>query len=817
MSPRLKTRRHIAVRILRWTGILMMTGVVALFAAAAVFYAHAASTLPPVPPFESLAPSGATLLHARDGQVIGEFYDEHRMHLDLRLEDIPVGVIYALLAAEDERFFEHTGFDIRGFLRAVWTNLVAGRFVEGASTISQQLAKDILGRPKSFGHDPWLSLHQKARETAFARRMHGAYEPEQILVLYLNRVYFGRGAYGIRAAAHAYFDRELHELALEEMAFLAGLPQSPSILDPRKHPERARRRTSHVLGQMARNGFITAEELAEAQKNVPPATVIRRRPVDRLLSGAPHYARAVLRELRRRFGKPDEPDAWRRMELDVQTGADLWWQRQAEAELTAGLTALDHQQGYRGPLLRLPAGDEARFDERVAAALEESGLRPNRLWPARVVAVDKKGIDVRLGARPEARIPLANMTWAGSYDEKKPSFGRKLRDATKAFAKGDVILVTTDEEGAFHLGQEPQVEGAIVALEPGTGMTRVLHGGYDFDRSEVDRTRSVRQTGSAIKPAIYSLAYERGLSPSMVLSGAPFREGDYSPTQGKAADDLLVWDALAASENNVSLRVMNYVQKHAGANGLAEWIALLGLDQPMQGYTAEVLGTDQTPRGMTRMMATFAARGRRIEPRLLHKVRAKDGRVLVRPTDFRDPMNEPVDVLDALVHDVARPPMRDISEATAYLTTANLREVFRRGTARKEGRKFSHPACGKTGTLGYDVWFTGFTADVAATVWIGAERRERLLGAGKKRSRVYGANTALPVWRRFLTRALEGRPERDPVGPPPHDVVIVEVDPKTGWLQAGGRAIPHRKGTEPTRQAPTSPEAVDTDLLQMQF
>ena len=787
-------------------------------------YVRAAATLPDVPPFEELRARPGSVLTASDGHVIGEFFDEEQ-RLELDFDQIPVGLIFAVQAAEDERFFEHSGLDFRGILRAAWVNFRKGAFVEGASTITQQLAKSVLGRPGSFGDDAGLSLHQKLREAIYARRLEDVYSKEQILLLYLNRIFFGHHSYGVRAAARNYFRKNLNELTLTEMALLAGLPQAPSALNPLRPRgrERARKRLVHVLGQMERNGFITASQraaAAEASLTVYPLA-------DPFGEGVPYFVRAVTGELRRRFGTADAPGAWRRLGLRVETTADLAWHRTAEVHLAEGLRRLDKKQGYRGPLLHLESADHATFFDRVARELRGRAPEDGTIWPALVEAVDAGGVDVRLTAAADGawvgRIALGDMRWAGRYEEgAKVSFGRELQDPRKVFRAGDVVLVRVgvlSESGLrLSLEQEPQVEGAIVAVDPHTGYTRVLHGGYDFDRSEVNRAHAVRQTGSAVKPAIYSLAYDLDLAPSTLLSGAPYREGDYAPTSARGKGDLIVWDALTTSENNVSLRVMNFVQQRGGTNRLRSWVRALGLDQPMNGYTAEVLGVDQTPWGMTRMMATFARGGLASDPVLIRRIIDADGRVLQRPPAFSDPANGPVDTLDALHRLLERPPERAIPETTAFLTAANLREVFRRGTARREGRSLSVPACGKTGTLAYDVWFTGFTSEVAATVWVGADRRERILGAGRTKSRVYGANTALPIWRDFLNEALAGRSGTDPVPEPPEDVVVVPIDPETGWLAAGkGRAVPHRKGTEPVSVAPPAIEGSDAEVLQSDF
>lgn len=819
-TPRIANPRRGGVlrSSLRWAAVLVAVVLVATAGFALYLYVDAARTVPPVPPFETLRPGGISVLTAHDGQVIAELYEERR--LDLAFDDVPAGLILALLAAEDERFFEHSGLDVRGVLRAVVTNIQAGEFVEGASTLTQQLAKSVLGRPADFGRGGWAALRQKLREAIYARRMEDVYTKEEILLLYLNRVYLGNRSYGIRAAAQNYFRKDVGELNLTEMALLAGLPQAPSALNPLEHPERARDRLVHVLGQMARNEFITEEERAAAAA----APLVVYPPTDAFGDGLPYFARRALAELDARFGTPEDPRAWRDRELRVSTTADLAWGRAAAEELAEGLRDLDRKQGYRGPLAQLSKDDWPRFFARVGRELRGREPSPGSRWPALVESVKDDGLRVRLTDQYAGAIATSSMSWAGRYEEgKRVSFGRKLKKPAETFSPGDIVLVRVEggsaDELTLALDQEPKVEGAVVVVEPDTEYVKVLQGGYDWDRSQVLRFDSVRQSGSTIKPAIYSLAYDLGLAPSTILSSAPFREGDYAPTRGKGSGDLMVWDALAQSENNVSLRIMNYVQHQGGKNRLRQWTDALGLTRPLEGYTAEVLGVDQTAFGLTTMMATFARRGLATKPTLLRRVEDADGRVLVRPAAFMDPMNAPVDILDALVRRFGAPPVRAVREAVAYITAANLRDVFRRGTARREGRKLKHPAAGKTGTLEYDVWFTGFTRWAAATVWIGADRRERILGAGRRKSRVYGSNTALPAWRVLVDRILDGRPKTDPVGPPPDDVVVVSVDPETGRQRdgAGTREVPHVKGTEPPPAVVDEPQGDPTEVLQTEF
>lgn len=787
-----------------WGGL---GGVAAGFAA----YTHFARDLPALTDFDEMTQTSVSRFVTKDGQRVGEWYDERR--LQVRWADLPDKLILAFLAAEDARFFAHSGIDIRGVVRAMLANLQAGTIQEGASTITQQLAKTLVGAKKSY--------ERKVREAILARRMEDIYSKEQILTWYLNAIYLGHHSYGVQAAAQNYFRKNVWELELAEMAMLAGLPQSPSRVNPVVDPPGARERMLHVLEQMERRGWISAAEADEAR-----AFDLIVHPRDDLFGDhVPYYTSEVRKRIDARY-----PD-WMQRGLTVSMHVDPALQRLGSAALSEALEDLAKRQGYPGALGQLERDD---FLARSRPWLPAT-LSPGTRVLARVSALDAKRGTVELSADARGRFTLKETAWAGPWTrfpvdaqgrpkrEGRVSFKPKLKDLREAFAVSDVILVEVgeapDKDGAplpVRVVPVPMMEGALVSYPTSSGGVDTLVGGWDFDRSEVNRAFAVRQTGSTMKPIVYSKAYDLGLPPSALFSGAPFREGKYNPTGAKSKRDMIVWDALTRSENSVSLRVLQYVLNHTSLADYKAWGQALGLSRPLQGNPAEILGADHTPFDIARVFGTFARRGRRPDLHLIRKVTDRDGRILERSVGLEDPNASLSDTVAALVELVGSTRAPEIPSTTAYLTTANLARVVQHGTG-KRAKTLHHEAAGKTGTLPYDVWFSGFTGHRVAVAWIGADRRRRVLGKSEKVNKVYGGDTALPAWLTFMAGIDHARPVLPLTDPTPPDVTHLRIDPKTGLLaRKGGRIVPHRKGTEPSDFSPDeeSPEQIDESELE---
>lgn len=831
-------------------------GLTAAAMAAVLVYTALAHDLPRLDRFEKMAAVGVTRFEAADGSLVGERYTERRLALDWK--DLPRPMILAFLAAEDARFFEHSGIDFRGIVRAMVTNLFAGSVKEGASTITQQLAKTLVGSERSWA--------RKVKEAILARRMEDLYSKEQILTWYINIVYFGHHSYGVQAAAQNYFRKNVWQLSLGEMALLAGAVQSPGRVNPALDLAGARRRAGHILDNMVELGWARAEEAQAAREAAVTVFPLR----DVWGEQVPDFTEAV-RRIGPRWGEGDS--AWTERGLTIRMAVDPAAQRAAHTALDAALIALQKKQGYPGPLGRATSEAEreaflAKNTRWVTRALEGAAPRIGSRLLARVTSVGGERAEVELGPGLTGSLDLKASSWATPWtvfprdadgkveSDGKVSFAGKLSDLSRALAVGDVVMVRVvapppppkpkparkDKRGpkgkdgeataeapppeaarpAFMLELEPvpMMEGALVSTPLEGGGLDALATGWDFDRSEVDRTLAIRQTGSTMKPIVYAKAYDLGLPPSALISGAPFREGKYNPTGARAKEDMLAWTALVESENAVSLRVHQHVQDRVSPEEWRAWGERLGLGRPLQGHTSEVLGMDQSPRDMLRAFATLARQGRPPALGLVRKVVARDGRVLERAWAPFDPWASPADAFIALRDRVAHPTPPVVSPTTSHLIAKNLAAAVRSGTGQK-AKALGREAAGKTGTLAYDVWFAGFTGERAAIAWIGADRRERTLGPSERDNKVYGSTAALPMWVDFM-RAVDRvdkgttRPGVADVAPP--EVVTVTIDPATGLLASGeGLAIPHRRGTEPTEMAPEPVSVESIDAVETEF
>jgi penicillin-binding protein 1A len=329
-----------------------------------------------------------------------------------------------------------------------------------------------------------------------------------------------------------------------------------------------------------------------------------------------------------------------------------------------------------------------------------------------------------------------------------------------------------------------------------------MAGGWDFDDSQFNRNRAVRQTGSTVKPIYYSKAYDLGIPPSTILSGAPFRGGDWNPAGSENVEDMTLYMGLTRSENRISLRAFRLVLDEAGAEGLNDWAARLGLPDAFKGFPAEALGIEQKPADILTAYATFAAGGLRVEPTILKLVTDDSGNVVL---DRRSPRDPSVDIMDATGLEITRvfdSKKRILTKDAAFITAANLRNVTKEGTA-KAAKKLDRPVFGKTGTLPYDVWFAGWTHELTAVSWIGQDAHSRYLGRNKARGGVFAATSALPMWLEFMASVPGGRAAVDDLEPVPPGIVFVEIDPLTGLLcRDEGIMIPHMEGTEPQELSP---------------
>jgi penicillin-binding protein 1A len=806
--------------VLRTLVALVALAVVGAAAAAALLYMSLVADLPDLRSLEDYRPPLTSVVLDRDGRPIGEFYEERRRLVDL--SDLPPHVVQAFIAAEDKTFFEHEGVDYASIVRAAWTNLQAGGEIrQGASTITQQLVKSMLLSPER-------TLRRKVREMLLARRIEQRFSKQEILHLYLNQIYFGSGAYGIAEAARTYFGKEIGAIDVGEAALLAGLPKAPTRFSPYRNPQRAEERRRYVLARLVDLGSIDPATQIHAIEHPP---VLRHPPEYDDYALAAYFTEEVRRELFESLGG----ERVLRGGLVIETTLDLELQRSAVAALRAGLGAVDHRQGYRGPLRRVGVGEIA--DEVVRVA-EENGLEAvaegetppalpsDRPLVAVVTGVDERSNVARVAFAPglRAEVGVADVAWARPFDTGSAPW--QIQKIATAFKAGDVVRLVgyqpTAKEGEpppgtrLTLDQEPKVQGALLSVDIESGDVLALVGGYDFAESEFDRAvQAERQPGSSFKPLVYAAALGRGWTAASILhdrpvvmedgSGKTWRPQNYSR---KFLGPITMREALARSVNNATIHLMRDV----GVEHVIELARRLGIQAPLEPNLSLALGTyPVTLLELTRAYAVFAKGGRPVGTRFVRQAKSRSGDVVAANVALEPP--------SAAAGAVSAPPPpsepdgRAIPATQAYLALDLMRAVILhpQGTGAK-ARALGRPLAGKTGTTNSqaDAWFVGFSPDVATGVWVGFDSKE-VLGKGET-----GGRAALPIWMDFMKVALERRPERD--FEVPDDIVFARIDPRSGLLAPPGTPDGYfqafLEGSEPHASAEAVVDAVDQRRLE---
>ena len=753
-------RRH--RRILLW--ILPPLVAMGMGAAGGVFAAYV-QDLPTLDALEQYSPSLVTTLYSDEDEPFAAFFEQRRILVSLN--KIPPYLIEALLATEDTRFYSHRGIDPRGIARAFLTNLRTLRLAEGGSTITQQLAKVLFLTPEK-------SLARKMKEILLAFQIEREYPKDKILEMYFNQIYFGHGAYGVEAAAQTYFGKSVDELNLAEAAMLAGLPRAPNTYSPIVDKERARRRRGVVLQRMVEEGFITTEQ-AEAAAAIP----FDERAFAAVRSQAPYFVEYVRQYLEERYGSY----ALYHGGLKVYTTLNVRLQQAAEQSLTQGLREIDQQKG-----LRLAGGGPTA---RVTPRRPGAPLRPGLVVEGVIQRVTARGIHVTVDGY-SGEIPFKAMRVAE---------GPKLADA---FHPDDRVLVRL--EAVDHnrktltlvLAQEPEMEGALLALDPRTGQIKAMVGGYDFQRSKFNRAiQARRQPGSAFKPFVYAAAFDLGLTPSTIFEDSPVSfpatiEGEQKEWSPENYDQtfrgpVTLRQGLEHSINVVAVKLLETI----GVGAATQMAHRLGIRSPIRAELGLALGTSEvTLLEMVSAYGTLAAGGVRAPPYAIRRILDSRGRVL----EERFPEGQ----------QVLRP-------ATAATLTHVLEGVVQRGTGRS-ARALERPLAAKTGTTqdAADAWFLGYSPSLVAGVWIGYDT-VRSLGPHET-----SATLAAPIWIQFMRAALEGSPPE--AFPVPDPLVPVTVNYYTGlptYPQDPDAVTEYfLRGTEPRRAtmggaaAPLPPPAV---------
>ncbi|MFN7666525.1 MAG: penicillin-binding protein 1A [Inhella sp.] len=708
--------------------------------------------LPALDRLTDYQPKEPLRIFSADGVLIGEFGSERRRFVPL--SEIPKPLQDALLAVEDTDFWNHPGLDVSGIVRALWRNLTHRGPRHGASTITQQLARDTyLSKEQTWS--------RKAVEALLALKMERELSKAQILEIYMNQIFMGNRAYGFAAASERYFGKRLEQLSTAEIALLVGLPKDPVRLNPVTHLERAKRRQAVVLERLAAVGLISPGEV-----DVAKATPLLIKRPKRMSSIADHAAEMVRAEVVARYGE----DAYARG-LQVTTTLLSEEQVAAQQGLRRALFDLERRQAYRGAEGQFPIGPaDAEPDEEAVDAAFNKHPDLGELRAALVLQLDKSQAELLLSDGQRVRLAAAAMRPL-LVTPKEPS--RRVQ-------RGSVVrLLPVGKDWA--ISQAPEAEGAVVSLDPSTGAIRALVGGFDFARGQFNHvTQAYRQPGSSFKPFVYSAAIEIGAWEGTEVSDEPVTYGDWSPKNydGTYEPSLTLRQALARSKNMVTIRLLD----HLGVARVRSWAAQFGLEEARQPQNLTLaLGSGAvTPLQMAQAYSAFAAGGKVPAVHLIDKVSDAQGQVLWQATPTE--------------------PKQAISERNAFMTAQLLAAVTREGTGARASALLNRwDLYGKTGTTNdaMDAWFVGFQATRTAAVWIGYPT-PRSLG-----ERETGGGLALPVWVSTMAAALKGVPV-SPLSPPAEG--LVQQGEAWFYEELAGDLALKRIGPEPSAEPASAPE-----------
>ncbi len=744
-----------------------------------------------LPDYRQLAdyePPVMTRVYVGNGRLLGEYAIEKRIFVPIKA--MPTLVIRAFLAAEDKNFYSHPGVDFLGVMRAIVTNiknLGGGKRLVGASTITQQVAKNFLLSNE-------VTWKRKVREAILAFRIERAFTKDRILELYMNEIYLGMGSYGVAAAALNYFNKPLDGLSIAEAAYLAALPKAPNNYNPIKRPKAAKTRRDWVIGRMLEDGVITADEASLARAT---PLEIRRRDKTEYVQAA-YFAEEVRRELLQRYGESDLYEGG----LSVRTTLSPRLQKIADRVLRAGLRAYDKRHGWRGPMAEIKPGPG--WPARLAKTPAPSAISP---WEMAVVLeTDGKGAAIGLANGGAGRIPFAAMKWARPW-LKGQKVGPPPKRPSDVVKPGDVVAVERDPDatgatGALYaLRQIPAINGALVALDPHTGRVLAMSGGYDYKASQFNRViQAMRQPGSAFKPFVYLAALDAGYTPSTLILDAPFviDQGPGMPKWRPANYTRKFYGpstmrlGLEKSRNLMTVRLAETI----GMDRVAAYAEKFGIVDSMPKRLAMALGAGETSLlRLTTAYAMLVNGGRRISPTLIDRIQDRHGKTVFRHDTRVCNQCRAAFWTNQPVPRIADNRQRVTDPASAYQVVSMLQGVIKRGTGRII-KTVGKPLAGKTGTTNksIDAWFIGFSPDLALGVYAGFDE-PRSLGR-----REQGASVAAPIFRDFMAAALKGKsaiPFRIPPG-----IRLVRVNAATGRLARAGdhRVIleAFKPGTVPT-------------------
>ena len=738
---------------------------------AAIYIAQISGELPDYTVLKDYQPPVTTRVHAADGTLLAEYARERRLFQPI--ETIPATLLEAFISAEDKDFYAHGGIAIDGVIRAIRDNILAkvegnDTIQGGGSTITQQVAKNFLLTTEQ-------TWDRKIQEAILAMRIESTFSKDKILELYVNEIFLGFNSYGVAAAALNYFDKALYQLTLSESAYIAALPKGPNNYHPFRRPKQAIERRNWVLDRMAENGYVTQAEADEAK--LDPLNVIPRQSGSQLYS-AEYFTEEVRRQLQGLFGE----DQLYGGGLSVRTTLNPKLQDYARRALMDGLIAYDQNEGFRGPVASVDISGE--WGEAVAA-IKPLGDVPE--WQLAVVlemASNQAKIGLRPGNDVDGKLLPSRITGTLAGPDIK-WVSKRLADVLKV---GDVVYVSpvTGKDGAYTLQQVPELEGALVAMDPRTGRVLALVGGFSYAESELNRaTQALRQPGSSFKPIVYSAALDNGYTPASVVLDAPLEivnaDGSVWRPENYAQEfygPQTLRRGIERSRNVMTVRLA----KDLGMPLVAEYARMFGLYDNLNPLLAMALGAGETTdMRMTAAFATMANGGRRITPTLIDRIQDRYGKTVYRHDER---------VCDGCVStewaNQGEPLIIDNREQvldpmTAYQITSMMEGVVQRGTG-TGAKRLGRPVAGKTGTSSdyKDAWFIGFTPELAVGVYVGYDRPRNM---GRQAT---GGELAVPIFADFMEDALKGEPPT-PFNMP-GGMTQVWIDPGTGVKANGGEA-----------------------------
>jgi len=791
-------KTHPILRLFLWLAVLATsTGLMVLTA----ILLYLGPKLPPVEQILEIQLQTPLRIYSSEGKLIAEFGEKKRS--PILYADIPQDFVHAVLAAEDARFFKHHGVDLKGLTRASLELVTTGSIKTGGSTITMQVAKNyFLSRERTF--------LRKFNEILLALDMERKLSKEQILELYINKIYLGHRAYGIQAAAQVYYGKPVSELDLAQLATIAGLPKAPSAYNPITNPSRALTRRNWILTRMLELGYITQQQHDDSVAELETAE-LHGIPVE---VEAPYLAEMIRQHMVELYGDKADTDGYR-----VYTTIKADNQIAARQATQAGLIAYDRRHGYRGAeaQLQLPAEGED-LNNLLAELRNFRTIGP--LQPAIVTRVDDKQATGLLKSGEAITLKLDGMKWARPFIDNlnRGPEPKKVSDVIKA---GDVIRVTQEKDG-WELAQKPQVQSGMVSMNPNNGAVLALVGGFDFQSSKFNRAiQGGRQAGSSFKPFIYSVALEKGMTPATLINDAPvvFEDSSLESTWrpensgGQFYGPTRLRQALYKSRNLVSIRVLRQV----GIQDAIDYAAKFGFDpDKLPKNLSLALGSAAlTPWELASAYSALANGGFKIEPWYITRIEDNEGTVLFEANPMvvcdeqcqknkaaeqqaaqkqapSDMASDSADLDDAAVASDERaqateekpvryaPRIQD--QRTNFLITSMMQDVIRRGTGTKARVLNRSDLAGKTGTTNdqNDAWFSGFNHDVVATVWVGFDQPQTL-GRGE-----FGGVAALPIWVDYMRVALKSSPQRSLRIP--DGIANVRIDPETGKRATPGQA-----------------------------